>query len=175
MKGFIAALLAGVVLGAAAWYFFATTERTPESGSPTEMTAVQKDSIAAEIDSLTAEWWRAWEVFDLERGLSFVHDAPETTWVGGGAETLSSLEEIREAWAHQVSGLARQELEFTNQKTIVLAPDVVWTLREMAYTVVDTAGEVVGEGQFIETAVWVKRGGEWKILMGHDDDTTPIG
>jgi hypothetical protein len=73
-----------------------------------------------------------------------------------------------------MAGLLRQDLEFTNSRTIVLAPDIVWTLREGNSSVFDTAGIVVSEGQFIETAVWVKRRGEWKVLLGHDDDSTPI-
>ena len=60
-----------------------------------------------------------------------------------------------------------------NARTIVLAPDLVWTLREANYSVTDDSGAVVSEGQFMETAVWAKRDGRWKILIGHDDECTP--
>ena len=140
----------------------------------TEMTEAERAQIQAEVDSLTAEWWKAWEVFDWNRGLSFVEDAPETTWTGA-VQTVYSIAEMREVWPSAMAGLGRQDLDFTNARTVVLAPDIVWTLREGNYVLMDTAGAVVSEGQFNETAVWVKRSGEWKILLGHDDDTTVPG
>lgn len=143
----------------------------PEATPAPELTGAERARIEAEIDSLTTEWWDAWETFDWEKGLSFVEDAPETTWTGA-VRTLYSVAEMREVWPPAMAGLERQDLEFTNSRTVVLATDIVWTLREGTYVLTDTAGAVVDEGGFNETAVWVKRGEEWKILLGHDDDTT---
>ncbi len=137
------------------------------------MTEAEKEAIISHIDSLTDQWWEAWKKFDWKEGVSFVHDLPETTWVGGGPSTLNSLSEIRDTWPKVVEGLGKQEMNFTNAKTIVLAPDIVWTLREADFSVFDKKDVVVAEGQFQETAVWVKRAGEWKLLIGHDDDCTP--
>jgi hypothetical protein len=61
-------------------------------------------------------------------------------------------------------------LELTNARTVVLAADIVWTLREFNYVVVDTAGNAVAEGQSKETAVWIRRNGEWKVVLGHNND-----
>lgn len=159
------------VLAVLAYRFLVSnSESTPSA----EMTEAERAEIEAEVDSLTTEWWDAWETFDWERGFSFIEDAPETTWTGV-VRSMYSLAEMREVWPPAMAGLGRQDLEFTNARTIVLTPDIVWTLREGNYTVLDTAGAVVSEGQFNETAVWVKRGEEWKILLGHDDDTTTPG
>jgi hypothetical protein len=166
MKGLIAGLLALMALGV---LFFFNTAQSPTG---LEMTEAEKRRIQAEVDSLTNEWWEAWKNFDWDRGLSFVEEAPETTWTGAG-QTVYSVAEMREVWPPTMAGLARQDLEFTNARTVVLAPEIVWTLREGDYVLFDTAGVEVAAGQFNETAVWVKRQGEWKVLLGHDDDTTP--
>ena len=136
-----------------------------------ELTEEQKATIAAEVDSLTAEWWTAWEALDVERGVSFLYEGPGFIWTGAGP-TIYSVAEAREVWPTMVTGLERQNLEFTNARTIVLASDIVWTLREMNWAAVGAAGAVVAEGQSIETAVWVKRNGEWKVMIGHDNDVT---
>ncbi len=142
---------------------------------PAEMTAAEIALAKAEVDARTNAWWDAWQAFDWERGLSFMEDSPETTWTGAG-ETVYSVAEMREVWPPMMAGFARQDLDFTNSRTVVLAPDIVWTLREGNYVLTDTSGAVVGQGQFNETAVWVKREGEWRVLLGHDDDTTvPVG
>jgi hypothetical protein len=138
----------------------------------TELAEDQKTQIAAEVDSLTQEWWAAWEVFDFDRGLSFIYDGPDMVWTGAGTRTVYSSAEGREVWGPGVAGLQRQDLEFTNSRTVVLSADIVWTLREGNYVAVDTTGNVAAEGRFIETAVWVKRNGQWKVLLGHDDEVT---
>ena len=94
-----------------------------------ELTEEQKAEIVAEVDSLTNEWWAAWETFDVERGLSFIYDGPQTIWTGAPM-TVYSVAEMREVWTPGVAGLQRQHLELTNSRTVVLAPDIVWTLRE---------------------------------------------
>jgi hypothetical protein len=169
MRAFPGFALVLVLAGLAAWFLVATTETAP----PTEMTAEEEAAIVAEIDSLTVEWWEAWKTFDWDRGLAFIEDGPQTTWTGA-VQTVSSVQEMREVWIPAMAGFQRQDFEFTNSRTIVLAPDIVWTLREGNGSLFDTDGNLVSENQFIETAVWVKRGGEWKLLLGHDDDSTPI-
>jgi hypothetical protein len=138
----------------------------------TELTEEQEAEIIATIDTLTDEWWDAWEVIDFERGMSFIHDNPSMTWTGAG-RTVYSVAEAREVWGPLLAGLERQVLDVTNARTVILAPDIVWTLREFDFQVVDTTGAVVSEGQSIETAVWVEIDGEWKLMVGHDDNATP--
>ena len=137
------------------------------------LTEEQKAEIAAVVDSLTIEWWNSWRSMDVERGISFIHDAPEATWAGGPMRTVYGVAEMTEVWSAATAAFSRQELEVTNQETYVLASDVEWTLREMDYAVYDTTDAVYAQGQHIETAVWVKRNGEWKLLLGHDNDVTP--
>jgi hypothetical protein len=143
-----------------------------QPGAP-KQTEEQKAEIAATVDSLTNEWWSAWAVFDVDRGASFIYDGPGMTWASDGYRTLYSVAEAKEVWVASLAGLQRQDLEVTNSRTVVLAEDIVWTLREFNYVVVDTSGTSVAEGQFKETAVWVKRNGEWKVMLGNDNDATP--
>ena len=151
---------------------FALTVLAGCQPTATELSEEQEAEIVATIDSLTDEWWAAWEVFDFDRGMSFIHDDPRMTWTAGG-EAVYSVAEATEVWSQSVAGLERQVLEVTNARTVVLAPNIVWTLREFDFQVVDTTGTVVAEGQSIETAVWVEIDGEWKLMVGHDDDATP--
>lgn len=138
----------------------------------TELSEEQEAEIVATIDSLTNEWWDAWNALDIERGMSFIHDDPRMTWTAGG-NAVYSVSEATEVWGQSLAGLERQVHEVTNARTVVLAPNIVWTLREFDFQVIDTTGTVVMEGQSIETAVWVEIDGEWKLLVGHDDNATP--
>jgi hypothetical protein len=63
---------------------------------------------------------------------------------------------------------AQQEITFTDTKTIVLAPDIAYTIRGYQAVVTDTAGVVRPPTNAVETLVWVEREGEWKVLLGHE-------
>ncbi len=65
-----------------------------------------------------------------------------------GAEEKGGTGDIRPVETHlprryrpvAMAGLARQDLDFTNSRTVVLTPEIVWTFREGDYVVVDAAG-----------------------------------
>jgi hypothetical protein len=71
-------------------------------------------------------------------------------------------------WRPFFTQLARQDLTFTDSWTVVLAPDVVCTIRAVTGIATDTTGTTRPEISSIETVVWVKRNGEWRGVIGHE-------
>ena len=61
-----------------------------------------------------------------------------------------------------------QQIEFTDATTVVLAPEVVCTIRRFKNVQTHTGGSIAPEFDSVETLIWVKRGGEWKVLIGHE-------
>ncbi len=133
----------------------------------TLLTDAQKAAIAAEVDSVAADWWAAWAALEYDRGMTFYEDAPDAVWVEND-RTIYTVAGMHEAWADWGKERSKQQIDFTDSHTIVLAPDIVYTIRELDNTVTDTAGTVLPTISNIETLVWVKRDGEWKVLLGHE-------
>ena len=134
----------------------------------TALAEERKAVIAAEVDSVAAEWWSAWETVDAERGLSFIADDVETAWTGDDGTTYS-LAALREAWRAWGEGLqGPQRIEFVDAKTIVLGSDVVCTIRRFTNVQTHAGGSVAPEFSSVETLIWVKRDGHWKVLIGHE-------
>ncbi len=132
------------------------------------LTTEQRAAIAAEVDSVAVEWWSAWENVDADRGLSFIADDAETAWTGDDGTTYS-LAAITEAWQGWEDGMdGPQQIEFTDATTVVLAPDVVCTIRRFTNVQTHVGGTVAPEFDSVETLIWKKRGGEWKVLIGHE-------
>jgi ketosteroid isomerase-like protein len=133
-----------------------------------ELTDAMKAEIAAEVDATASEWWDAWAAVDYDRGMRFFEDAPEAGWVGD-EENLHTVTEMRDAWAG-VWGTdwRQQQIDFTHSRTIVLAPDIAYTIRQYTAVVTDTAGNVQPQTSGVETLVWVKRNSAWKVLLGHE-------
>ncbi len=133
----------------------------------TQLTDAQKAVIAAEVDSICDRvWYPAWEAIEFDRALSLIVDEPETAWVydGRGIYTRAGIDE---AFRPGAALAQSQNFNWINSRTVVLARDVAYTIREGTYVATDTAGNVTPQTLFAETTVWVKRNGEWKVLQGH--------
>jgi hypothetical protein len=63
--------------------------------------------------------------------------------------------------------LQRQDNTRVEWRTIVLAPNVAYTIRINDVVQVDIAGNTGPDVRYAETLVWVKRDGQWKVLIGH--------
>jgi hypothetical protein len=76
--------------------------------------------------------------------------------------------EMDRAYRPFFTQLESQDFDFTDSRTVVLAPDIAVTIRAVTGVATDTMGNTRPEISTVETAVWVKRSGEWKILIGHE-------
>jgi hypothetical protein len=132
----------------------------------TELTEEQKAAIAAEVDSVVSQWWAAWNAMHFDHGMSFFEDARETAWAGDG-QLHYSVAGIDGHYRPLFTGLQRQDVTPISSRTIVLGPDVVYTIRNVNVGHVDTAGIAQPEFPYAETIIWVKQNGEWKVLLGH--------
>jgi len=133
-----------------------------------EFTDAMKAEIAAEVDATALEWWDAWRAVDYDRGMTYFEDAPEAawTWDEGNLYTVAGMNaEWEGAWG---ADWERQQIDFTDSRTIVLAPDIAYTIRQFTAVVTDTSGAMLPQTSGVETLVWVKRNGEWKVLLGHE-------
>jgi len=134
------------------------------------LTDDEKAAVAAEVDSVCDQiWYPIWEALDFDRGMAMYLDDPETAWVWESS-VIYTRAGIDEAFRPGIEGPQRQEFNFPESRTIVLAPDVVYTIRAGSYFVIDEAGEAGPEVPFAETTVWVKRDGEWKVQLGHGSE-----
>jgi ketosteroid isomerase-like protein len=133
-----------------------------------ELTDARKAEIAAEVDAAAAAWWDAWAAVDYDRGMSFFEDVPEAAWVWDEG-ILYTVAGMNEEWAGTwCADCERQQIDFTDQRTIVLAPDIAYTIRQYDAAVTDTTGTALPMTRGVETLVWVKRNGQWKVLLGHE-------
>lgn len=138
-----------------------------QGGTPTVPDAALT-AMKAEVDAAAAAWWDAWAAVDYERGMAFFQDGAEATWTGDEG-SLYRVAQMDSAWAGVWgAGWAKQQIDFTDSRTIILAPDVAYTIRHYDATVTDTAGNVLPTTSAVETLVWVKRDGDWKVLLGHE-------
>lgn len=132
-----------------------------------EFTADEMSTVKSEVDAAADAWWTAWAAVNLEDGMSYVSNQEHAIWIGDD-ETLAGFTAMRDAWKPWAESLQSQEIEFTDLHTIPLSETLAYTIRE--YEVVATQADSTVSPQMngVETLVWQKENGAWKVLFGHE-------
>lgn len=138
----------------------------------TELTEEQKAEIAAEVNAIHAEFWDAWRAADYDRGVSYLDSANLVFAYEGTVFGFATFDEM---WRPAFANIASQTISIGDSRTTVLAPDVVCIMDAATYTTTDTLGVTSPQESFAFTGVWVRRDGEWKLLLVHESVPTSEG
>lgn len=133
----------------------------------TEFTDEQKAEIAAEVDLLHNQLWDALRSPDFDRISQFWHHTPDVIFAADGA-AIFGYATIDSVFRPVVANWASQELVETEYHTVVLSPDVVYTMWVGTDAVTLSSGETNPATPVIDTFVWTRRNGEWKVLLAHE-------
>ncbi len=119
-----------------------------------------------------AELWDAWREVDVDRGFAYYHDSPDFVFAVEGQliRGFAALYEIAEA-AH--AGQASQVITVVESHTTVLAADVVHVMQSATGATTDSAGVIGTETAFVFSAIWMRRDGEWKMLLARESFPAP--
>jgi len=148
----------------AALLLFSSCQAPPPEPPPPEMT---DEEIAAEVEMVLDDWWATWSgAEDFDGFMAFFADDPDLLWISD-AEPYFGRAEMDAAFRPGYENMQGQENTPIEWRTIVIAPDVVYTVRINHIVQTDIAGNSVYDHPYAETLVWVKRDGEWKMLAGH--------
>ena len=132
----------------------------------TRVSDAERVAIEKEIMAIFERWNDSANQVDTSDWLTFMSDAYNLGFLGGG-EMVSSTKELVENWTEGFKLLERQEdLEEPKVKLAVLSPEVVVGTsfnKNAAYYKNGT----VAIAYFALTMVFVKIGGEWKLIHAH--------
>jgi len=145
------------------------------------MTQAEREAIASEIRTLSRE---AFEPFaqpqDVETALSFyVRDAADYFVQDPvvGVFNLSmdeGSEDFREGIRNLVHNRLGTSVEFKDDRIAVLSRDHVVQVLSADYAVTNLDGVTRTGYQMVQTQVWVREEGAWKILHFHQSFRAPV-
>jgi hypothetical protein len=139
----------------------------------TELTEEQKAEIAAEVNVRLDAVWDELKQPDFDRLATFFHRTPGALSVSNGRfiEWSPARDSINRAalaeWEDQV-------LTISETRTVVLSPDVVYTMRVGTDSITYRSGEVIPTRPWAWTCLWVLRDGEWRIMYVHGSHPSPL-
>jgi hypothetical protein len=110
---------------------FALTVLAACQTATTELTEVQRGEIAAEVTMRLDQLWDELKQPDFDRLVTFFHSEPGSFSVSNGrfTEWSPGLDSINRATIEQWED---QVLTISETRTVVLSPDVVYTMRDNA-------------------------------------------
>jgi hypothetical protein len=131
---------------------------------PPEMTDAEKAQIEAELMEVTDALTEAWNAWDIDASMSFLH--PERTsfaWAG----TVYDFDGLRERYSEVWAGADRQETAWTTRKVEVLSEDAVFFQGSFELRIFYSDGrEVLYPGTCHWTGLYEPYNGEWKMTYG---------
>jgi len=137
------------------------------------MTEEQEAEIAAEVTGRLDALWEELKQPDVDQLLTFTSQMPESFGVSDGvfSEWSPAGDSMMRAalgeWEDQV-------LTVSETRTVVLSPDVVYTMRVGTDSVTLKSGEASPTRPWAWTSIWVRRDGEWRMMYGHDSHPTRL-
>ena len=140
----------------------------------TELTDVQRGEIAAEVNLRLDALWDELKQPDFDRLVTFFHQTPGSFSVSNGtfdewsAASDSASRAALAEWEDQV-------LTVSETRTVVLSPDVVYTMRVGTDSITLRSGEATPTRPWAWTNLWVHRDGEWKVMYTHGSHPSPVG
>jgi hypothetical protein len=139
----------------------------------TELTEEQKAEIAAEVNLRSDMLWDELRQPDFDRLTTFLHQTPDAFSVSNGtfnewsAAQASAGRATLAEWEDQV-------LTVSEARTVVLSPDVVYTMRVGTDSITLRSGEATPTRPWAWTNLWVRRDGEWKVMNSHGSHPSPL-
>ncbi|MCG6956923.1 MAG: SgcJ/EcaC family oxidoreductase [Gemmatimonadetes bacterium] len=138
-----------------------------------ELTADQKAAIADTVNALHAASWDAWRAADVDKGLSYFLNSPDTWWAEQG-QVWQGYADIESAFrAATPAGLSRYNITISDSRTLVLGADAAAVLQHGVFSATDSAGTTNPEQSFVMSATWVRRDGQWKVLYRRESLPVP--
>ncbi len=152
---------------------FALTVLAACQPTTTELTEEQKAEIAAEVTMRLDAFWNDLEQPNLDRWLTYMHESPDILSVSNGSfvEGYASVDSL---YRPAVANWEGQVLTESATRVVVLSQDFVYTMRVGTDSVTLTSGEGSPTRPWAVTNVWVRRDGEWRILLGHGSHPSPV-
>ena len=80
---------------------------------------------------------------------------------------ILGYEAVESAFRPLIDTWERQILTVSDTKTLVLSPDLVYTMRVGTDAMILKSGETTPTQLWAMSFVWVRRDGEWRTLVSH--------
>jgi len=135
-------------------------------------TQADLDAAEAEIRVELDNFWQAWSATSFDEGMAFYSESPDMQFVTDGV-LWESKAAAEEAFRPFFESLDHQEINLSDTRIMALTPEVVYATQTGSFTQFSRTGEVSPERTFATTLLWVKEGGEWKVLGYHESQPNP--
>lgn len=130
-----------------------------------ELTVEQKAEIEDAVKTLVDdEWLPSTDPVDFAKLMSLVHndEITEMAFNGGVVQSYAAMEAV---FGEHFSSVSREPVIITDSKTVALTQDLVYVMRSGTFVSIDTAGNSGPVTPAVQTLLWVRHDGVWKMLL----------
>lgn len=147
---------------------------TPKLGN--QMTDRQKESILESVKQTSQRMWDLQQSYDsesLKNFMDLVDPNCDQMWQTDPAAMIYNLDiiktraELNDAWGKSVDSRTGTPVKILEAYFSVISKNQVLEVNRADYTVIGKESSTYGPFSMVNTIVWIKRNGEWKMLHCH--------
>ena len=102
----------------------------------------------------------------IDKAIALLSRQPEMRWTNNGLQNINSVAQFDAAMRPFLAGLSRHDVTILSSHTAIINAGLALSVRHVLLVEEDTSGVVAPEKQIVETIVWNKQNGAWKVLKG---------
>lgn len=110
---------------------------------------------------------------NLDVFLGYFVQSDDSAWMNKPALWVSNFDsflttdQLESFWRRSIDQRTAHNMSIREGYVAVLSEDIAVHVFPYDYEIIDTQGEILGDGKSITTNVYVKRDGKWKIMHHH--------
>jgi ketosteroid isomerase-like protein len=146
--------------------------------SAQELTDAQKASIISEVQAASKKFWidnnRSYNSESLKESMTFIDENNDKLWqtepatISFNMEIIKSRSDWENVWGQMLDTRASTSVTIPEDYFAVVSGTCVLEVNKGEFTITDKGGSTMGPMKMVNTLIWIKKDGKWKILHCHE-------
>lgn len=143
-----------------------------------KLTDQKKDSIIRSVQEMSRQFWvvinQKYDSGSLEKFMSFIDEGTDQAWVaepavvGFNTNLFSTRADLENVWREMLEARSSTNVTMLSNHFAILSENQVLEVNEGDYTLTGKDGKIFGPYRMVNTAIWVNRNGQWKMMHLHE-------
>ncbi|MDP4223800.1 MAG: nuclear transport factor 2 family protein [Bacteroidota bacterium] len=142
------------------------------------LTDAQKASIVSEVQAASKKFWidnnRSYNGESLKESMAYIDENNDRLWQTGPATIslnttlVKSRADWENIWGQIIDSRSSTNITIPEDYFAVISDACVLEVNKGEFTITEKGGNTIGPMTMVNTILWIKRDGKWKILHCHE-------
>lgn len=143
-----------------------------------DLTDAQKALIVSEVQAASKKFWvdnnQSYKSESLNESMAYIDKNNDSLWQTGPAtitfntEIIKSRADWENLWGQMLDSSSSTQITIPEDYFAVLSDVAVLEVNKGEFTITEKSGNTTGPVKMVNTILWIKKDGKWKIMHCHE-------